>query len=167
VVGSSRSCSRPAVPVSVCTRRTVRLVGADSLRGASWPGVLCVHRVFLSVFVSIRLASCFWLGRVWRTIRLDAADCPRGTSCSRTVRVQGTDRPQFEVCFWWFCCELRTVRSRVADRPLGVHGPSAPASRTVRLEFRRTAKSFASWVVFLLRVCLGFVPRVGRSVLTT
>jgi hypothetical protein len=49
------------------------------------PGVLRVSRVFLSVFVSIRLASYFWSVGVWRTVRLDVADRPRGTSCSRTV----------------------------------------------------------------------------------
>jgi hypothetical protein len=59
--------------------------------------VLRVRRVFLSVFVLILVASCFWQGKVWRTVRLDVADRPHGTGCSRTVRGQGADYPLFEV----------------------------------------------------------------------
>jgi hypothetical protein len=110
-VGSSRSCSRPAVPVSVRTWRTVHLVGVDSPCGASCPGVLRVHRVFLSVFVSIRLASCFWSGGVWQIVRLDVVDRPRDTSCSRIVRGQGADRTLFEVRYWRFDFLFRTIRS--------------------------------------------------------
>jgi hypothetical protein len=75
----SRVSSRAAVPAPVRTWRTVRLVGADRLRGACWPRVLRVCRVFLSACVSIRLASCFWSGDVWRTVRLDVVDRPHGT----------------------------------------------------------------------------------------
>jgi hypothetical protein len=167
VVWSSRSCSWHDVPASIRTWWTVRLVGADSPRGASWPGVLRVRRVFLSAFILIGLASCFWPEGVWRTARLGVADRPRGTSCSRTVRGPGVDRPLFEVRFWRFCCVFQTVRSRVADSPPGARGPSALVSRTVFLGFRRVAKSFASLVSLLLWDCLGFVPRVGRSVVTT
>jgi hypothetical protein len=61
----------------------------------------------------------------------------------------------------------RTVRPWVADRPPGVRGLSAPGSRTVRPALRRIAKSFASCFVLLLWDRLGFVPRIGRSVVTT
>jgi hypothetical protein len=66
-----------------------------------------------------------------------------------------------------FCCVFQTVRLRVADRPPGVREPSAPALRTGRQGFRRVAKSFASCVLFSLWDRLRFVPRVGRSVVTT
>jgi hypothetical protein len=96
---------------SVRAWRTVRLWAADSPRGAFWPRVLRVCRVFLSVFVLIRLVICFWLEgvcrtvrvgvadrtRVGRTIRPEAVDRPRGTSCSRTVQGPGTDRPRIWV----------------------------------------------------------------------
>jgi hypothetical protein len=61
---------------------------------------------------------------------------------------------------------FRNVRSRVADRPPGARGPSAPASWTVHLGFRRVAKSFSSFVSLSLQDCLGFVPSVGRSFVT-
>jgi hypothetical protein len=63
-----------------------------------------------------------WVGR---TVRLETADCPRGTSCSRTVRGQGADRPLFRVRYWMFCCLFRTVRPRVADHPPRPCGLSA------------------------------------------
>jgi hypothetical protein len=68
------------------------------------PGVLRVRCVFLSVFISIRLASGFWPGGVWRTVRPDVADRPRGTSCSRTVRGRGTDRSCVGVRVGSFFC---------------------------------------------------------------
>jgi hypothetical protein len=40
-----------------------------------------------------------------RTVRLGIADSPRGTSCSRTVRGPGTDRPRVGVLVWLFCCD--------------------------------------------------------------
>jgi hypothetical protein len=61
VVGSSRSCSRPAILASVHTWRTVRLVGADSPRGAGWLGVLRVLREFLRVFRPIHFVGGFLL----------------------------------------------------------------------------------------------------------
>jgi hypothetical protein len=79
------------------------VVGADRPRGGFRPGVLRVLRVFLSAFVLIRLASGFWWKVVWRTVRRDVADSPRGTSCSRTVRGRGTDRPRVEVPVGSFC----------------------------------------------------------------
>jgi hypothetical protein len=87
-------------------------------------------------------------------------DRPHDTSCSRIVRGPVADRPLYEVRFWRCCCIFQTVRSRVANRP-------TPASRTVRLCFRRVTKSFASLVSLSLWDCLGFVPRVGRSIVTT
>jgi hypothetical protein len=42
-----------------------------------------------------------------------------------------------------------------------------PGPRTVRLDCCRTAKSFASWFMLPLWDHLGFVPRVGTSVVTT
>jgi hypothetical protein len=85
------------------TWRTIREEGADSPRGAFGPGVLRVLRLFLSAFVSIRLASGFWWKEVWWTVRPDIADSPRGTSCSRTVRGRGTDRLRVEVLAGSFC----------------------------------------------------------------
>jgi hypothetical protein len=89
--------------------RTIRGVLADCQRGVVPPGVLGVHRVFLSALVSIRLASCFSPKGVWRTVRPDVADCPRGTSCSQTVRGRGTDRPHVEVPVGSFCSCLTDV----------------------------------------------------------
>jgi hypothetical protein len=73
--------------------RTVRVVHFG-------PGVL---HVFFSAFVSIRLASGFWWKVVWRTVRPDVADSPRGTSCSWTVRGRGTDRSHVKVPVGSFC----------------------------------------------------------------
>jgi hypothetical protein len=64
----------------------------------------------LSIFVSIRFASCFWLGEVWQTVCLDVADCPRGTGFSQTVLGQGANRPLFEVRYWRFGFHFRIVR---------------------------------------------------------
>jgi hypothetical protein len=88
-------------------------------------GVLRVLLVFLSVFVSIRLASGFWWKLVWQTVRPDVADSPRGTSCSRTVRGRGTDRPHVEVSVGSFCSILTDRLSWVAYRPCGARGQSA------------------------------------------
>jgi hypothetical protein len=125
VVGSSRFCSRPAVPASVRTWRTVRLVGADSPRGASWPRVLRVHRVFLSVFISIRLASCFWPGEVWRTVR--AAPVARGPSDNRvrTVCYSRCATGGSTFFFGLFVRDPRTVCPYHVDRPPGHRGLSA------------------------------------------
>jgi hypothetical protein len=103
VVGCSRVGFRAAVPAPVRTSRTVRVVGADRPRGGFCLGVLRVLRVFLSAVVLIRLASGFWWKAVWRIVRRDVADSPRDTSCSRTVRGRGTDRPCVEVPVGSFC----------------------------------------------------------------
>jgi hypothetical protein len=65
-----------------------------------------------------------------------------------------------------FCWCLTDSPPWVVDRPHGDRGPSAPGPRSVRLGCFRTAKSFASCFVLPLWDCLGFVPRVGRSVVT-
>jgi hypothetical protein len=101
-----------------------------------WCFLAQVFFVFLSTFVSIRLASGFWWKVVWRTVRQDVVDSPRGTSCSRTVRGRGTDRPRVEVSTGWVVLLVfngpsavwrgpsarwsRTIRPRAADRPLGL-----------------------------------------------
>jgi hypothetical protein len=51
------------------------------------------------------LTSCFWPGGVWRTVRLYVTDRRHGTSCSRTVRGRGTDRPHAWVLVGSFCCD--------------------------------------------------------------
>jgi hypothetical protein len=50
------------------------------------------------------LASCFWPGGVWRTVRLDVADRPRGTSFSRIVCGRGSDHLCVGVRVGAFCC---------------------------------------------------------------
>jgi hypothetical protein len=135
VVGSSRSCSRPAVPTSVRTWRTVRLVGTDSPRGASQPGVLLVRRVFLSAFILIHLVVCFGCTRFGgqsarrgRTVREERPDSP---SSADGPRVEG-GRSVIEGAVWWFGSCFRTVRRspRIVrqghtDGPLGACGRSA------------------------------------------
>jgi hypothetical protein len=155
------------VPASVCTSRTVRVVGADRPRGEFFPGVLRVLRVFLSAFVLIRLASGFWWKVLWRTVHRDVVDSPRDTSCSWIVRRRGTDRLRVEVPVGSSCQCLMDRPLCGADRPRGGRGQSAPGPRTVRLDCCRTAKSFASWFVLPLWDRLGFVPRVGTFVVTT
>jgi hypothetical protein len=84
-----------------CSRAGLHL--ADRPHGGFFPGVLGILRVFLSAFVLIRLDSSFWWKVVWRTVRRDVADSPRGMSCSRTVQGRGTDRPRVEVPVGSFC----------------------------------------------------------------
>jgi hypothetical protein len=126
VVGSSRSCSRPAVPASVCTWRTVRLVGTDSPRGASWLGVLRVHHVFLSVFVSIRLARCFWPVVVWRIVRLDVAvACGPSEDRAQTVHYSRCATRGSASFFGPSIRDPWTVRPYHTNRPSGHCGLSA------------------------------------------
>jgi hypothetical protein len=96
------------------------------------PGVLRVPRVFLSAFVSIRLASGFWWEGVWRTVRPDVTDCLRGMSCSQTVRGHGTEHSRDKVPVGSFCLGLTDSPPWVADRPHGDRGLSALGPRTVR-----------------------------------
>jgi hypothetical protein len=62
---------------------------------------------------------------------------------------------------------FQTIRRVLVDRPPAPSGPSARTSRTIRPRLRRVAKYFACSVSFSLWDCLGFIPRVGRSVVTT
>jgi hypothetical protein len=66
-----------------------------------------------------------------------------------------------------FCSYLKDSPPWVTDRPHGDRGPSALGPRNVRQVSCKTAKSFASCFVLPLWDRLGFVPRVGRSVVTT
>jgi hypothetical protein len=142
------------------------MVGGDCPRGTFWPRCSsCPSRV-LEYFVSIQLASGFWWEGVWRTVRPDITDCPRGMSCSRTVRGSGTNRPRVDVPVGSFCLCLMDSPPWVADRPRGDRGQSARWPRTVRLGCCRTAKSFPSCFVLPHWDRLGFVPRVGTSVVT-
>jgi hypothetical protein len=124
VVGCSRVCSRVAVPAPVRTWRKVRLVSADSPRGASWPRVLRVRRVFLSVFISICLANCF--------VDCSLADRPPG-------RRGPSARHQLLADHLWtrygpsVCCSVHlVVLLRLTDHPPMGSTPSAQCPRTVR-----------------------------------
>jgi hypothetical protein len=122
VVGCSRSCSRPAVPVSVRTWRTVRLVGADSPRGAGWLGVLRVLRDFLRVFRSIHFVGGFLLHEV------------RGRSVleCRTVR-GGTDGPRGQHERSIIEGVVLEVRERFLDSPPQLaDGPPYPRGESAR-----------------------------------
>jgi hypothetical protein len=107
-------------------------------------------------FVSILRVGGFRLEEVGRTVYLGWPDSPRGSDrprCSPGPSViQGT---------------LLEVQFSFPDPPPVTRGPSAWSSRTVRLVPHKVAKSFASCVLLLLWDCLGFVPRVGRFVVTT
>jgi hypothetical protein len=59
------------------------------------------------------------------------------------------------------------VRPLLADSPRGPRGQSAASTRKVRSGLCRSPKSFASIVALLYVFELGFVPRVGRSVVGT
>jgi hypothetical protein len=144
VVGRSRSCSWPAVPVPVHTWQAVRLVGADSPRGASRPSVLRFRRMFLSAFVSIPFSYCVRLQGVWRTVRVVSTDGPRGVLVSRTVRGVSTDRPIFG-------CVVLDARVPFMDSLPQTHGRSTEATQMVGPELAdgpprlcRSLKSFAS-----------------------
>jgi hypothetical protein len=77
------------------------------------------------------------------------------------------DDSLLRVQYWRFGCYFRTVRRSPAASPPRPRGWSTGCLRTVRLVPRRAAKFFASCVSLLLCECLGFAPRVGRSVVTT
>jgi hypothetical protein len=77
------------------------------------------------------------------------------------------DRPRVEVPIGSFCSCLTDSPPWVTDHSHGDRGPSAPGPRSVRQGSRRTAKSFASCFVLPLWDRLGFVPRVGKTVVTT
>jgi hypothetical protein len=98
----------------------------------------------------------------------DGPQVHRGRSVSeQTVRGSITDDPLLRVQYWRSGAYFRMVHRRPADSPPRPRGRSAPPLRIVRQVPCRAAKSFASWVALSLRDCLGLVPRVGRSVVTT
>jgi hypothetical protein len=109
----------------VRTWRVVRLVNADSLRGASWPRVFRVRRMFLSVFVSIRLASCFWPVGVWRTVRATPVAHGPSEDRARTVHYSRSATGGFAFFFRLSFRDSRIVRLYHADCPPGHRGPSA------------------------------------------
>jgi hypothetical protein len=150
VVGSSRSCPRPNVPASVCTWRTVFLVGTVNPHGASWPGVLRVHRVFLSVFVSIRLASCSGLEEFGGPFE----DMAR-TVCYLRCTTGGSD-----FFFRLSIRDQRTVCPYHVDRPPGHCGLSAWCLAEL-LSLLLLESCFRFGIVWSL------VPTVGRSIVTT
>jgi hypothetical protein len=59
------------------TTQTVRAPLVDSSRGGFQPAFHGVLHVFLFAFLSIHLAVCFWLQKVWRTVREERSDSPR------------------------------------------------------------------------------------------
>jgi hypothetical protein len=67
----------------------------------------------------------FLVGRCLADRPPGCADCPRSTSCSRTVRGRGTDRPRVEVPVGSFCLCLTDSPPWVAGRPRGNRGQSA------------------------------------------
>jgi hypothetical protein len=80
------------------------------------------------------MSSCFASFRsivsvvfVWRELAGQSAWGGSTVREAQTVRGARSDRSFFKVLYWRFYCYFRTVRSRVADRPPGVFGPSAPA----------------------------------------
>jgi hypothetical protein len=151
-----------------CSRayRTVRGVLADCPRGVVRPGDLRVRRVFLSALVSIRLASCFWPQGVWQTVRPDVTDCPCVTSCSRTVRGRGTDRPRVEVPVGSFCLCLTDSPPWVANRPHGDRELSAraPAGQLSPLLLASCFYFGVIWGLFLGLVGLLWLRDLGKLV---
>jgi hypothetical protein len=94
------------------------------------------------------------------------ADRPPGGHGPSTWHKLLSDSPRVGCGPFAFRGALLAVLLRLTDCPLEGRGPSSPTSGTVRVVLCRVAKSFASWVLLPLRDCLGFVPRVGRSVVT-
>jgi hypothetical protein len=145
-----------------CQQRTVRERQADYSRGAVRPGVIRVLCEFVFRLISICRVGGFRLEEVGRTVRLGWPDSPRGSDrpqCSPEPSViQGA---LLEVLFS-FSNHPPVIRGLSAVP----RGPSAQSLRTVRLVSCRAAKFFASCVLLSLWDCLGFVPRVGRFVVT-
>jgi hypothetical protein len=121
VVGCSRVCSRAALPAPVRTWRTVRLVGADSPRGPSWPRVLRVLHVFLRAFRWIHFVSEFLLHEVHGRSVLEC----------QTICV-GADGPRAHRGWSVIECAMLEVRGFSSDGLSQPRGQSAYASRTVR-----------------------------------
>jgi hypothetical protein len=79
---------------------------------------------------------------------------------SRTIRI-------LEGAYWRFGVLFQTVRPCLADHPPLPRRLSGRSPQTVHLGLFRSPMSFASLVVLPCCFELGFVPRVGRSVVTT
>jgi hypothetical protein len=142
------------------TWRTVREEGAGSPRGAFWPRYSSC---------SSRVLECLRFDPVgqWLLVETGLADSPPGSRGQSARHELLADRPRT-----WYgpctCGGAGWVVLLVFYEPSAMwRGPSAPWPRTVRQDCCRTAKSFASWFVLLLWDRLGFVPRVGTSVMTT
>jgi hypothetical protein len=127
------------------------------------PSFLHVHHEFLRDFHSIHFVDGFLVHEVrgWSVLECQAV-------------CVGADGPW--VHHGWSVVEgavlvfrvlIRTVRRKPADGSPWLRGRFAVVTRTVRLGFHKAAKSFASCVSLSLCDHLGFVPRVGRSVVTT
>jgi hypothetical protein len=135
------------------TWRTVREEGADSPRGAFWPKCSsCSSRVLERL--------CFDPVGQWLLVESGLADSPPGRRGQFARHELLADRPRT-----WYGPSACGGTDWVIL--LVFNGPSAPGSRTVCQDCCRTAKSFASWFVLPLWDRLGFVPRVGTSVVTT
>jgi hypothetical protein len=90
------------------------------------------------------------------------ADCPPGRRGPSARHQLLADRPRTRRGPSVIRGALLEVLLRFSDCPLEGRGPAAPASRTVRLGFRRVAKSFTSLVSLSLWDCLGvFLGLVG------
>jgi hypothetical protein len=121
-----------------------------------------VLRVFLFAFLLIHLARCFWLHKVWRTVREERPDNPRGADglqvedgrsiirgAVREVRVAFSDGPPCPSgrSTWG----PRTVRLGVADSPPPPRGRSAPscADRLCSLLLELCFRVALSWSLLL------------------
>jgi hypothetical protein len=110
----------------------------------------------------------------WLLVESGLADSPQGRRGQSARHELLADHPRT-----WYGPSARGgagwVVLLVINGPSAMwRGPSAwwsrnvrPGPRTVRLGCCRTAKSFASWFVLPLWDRLGFVPRIGTSVVTT
>jgi hypothetical protein len=142
------------------TWRTVREEGADSPHGAFWPNCSSCSSCVLE---HLRFDP---IGQ-WLLVESGLADSRPGRRGQSAQHELLADRPRT-----WYgpsaCGGAGWVVLLVFNRPSAVwRGPSPLGPRTVRQDCCRTAKSFASWFVLPLWDHLGFVPRVGTSVVTT
>jgi hypothetical protein len=110
----------------------VRVPLVDGPRGGFQPAVRRVLCVFLFVSLPIGLAVCFWLHKVWWTVREDSRDSLRGADGPRVE--DGRSIIEGAVLVVW---------KRFLDGPPYPRVRSARRSRTVRLGFRSATKSFA------------------------
>jgi hypothetical protein len=105
--------------------RTVRGHRADCPRGAVRQVVLRVRHMFLSAFISIRLAICFWPGEVWWTVHATLVAREPSDDRAQTVHYSRCATRGSIFIFGQFVCDLWTIRPYHADRPPGHRGLSA------------------------------------------